>query len=254
MPPLFSVSEVDLTFHSKGSEIPALRNITLEVHEEEFVSLVGPSGCGKSTLLRIMCGVLPPTNGTVSFDGQRVDAPLRKVGMAFQDPLLLPWRTVLDNILLPIEIMGGEKRKHADKAMELLRLVGLNGFESRSPWELSGGMRQRGSLCRALIHDPKVLLLDEPFGALDAFTREELWLIIQRLTRERRCTTVFVTHDLRESIFLSDRVLVLSPRPGRVIHEEVISIKKPRDLPITYAPDFTAHEKTLREKIGRGTV
>lgn len=243
-----------MVFHSRDSRVSALENLTFDVYKDEFLCIVGPSGCGKSTLLRIACGLLPPTRGVVTFDGQRVHSPLRQVGMAFQDPLLLPWRTLLDNVLLPIEIMRGRKEKFVDKALELLKMAGLTGFEHKSPWELSGGMRQRGSLCRALIHDPKVLLLDEPFGALDAFTREELWLTIQRITREKQCTTIFVTHDLREAVFLSDRVLVLSPRPGRVIHEETIPFKKPRDLSIAYSSEFSDHERLLRERIGRPPV
>ncbi|MEM2897556.1 MAG: ABC transporter ATP-binding protein [Candidatus Bathyarchaeia archaeon] len=249
--PLFLLENVTFSFHSKKGEIKALNRVNLKVYEGEFLSIVGPSGCGKTTLLRLISGLLLPKEGGVFFKGERIYKPLKAVGFAFQDPLLLLWRTVIDNILLPIEVMKLAKQKYIEKAYELMKVVGLTGFEKRNPWELSGGMKQRVNLCRALIHDPIVLLLDEPFGALDAFTREELWLMIQRLTDKQQCTTILVTHDLREAIFLSDRVIVLSCRPGTVIHEEKILIPKPRTLKITYSENFIKHQLNLREMIGK---
>ena len=208
----------------------ALRDIRLTIAEGEFLALLGRSGCGKSTLLRIVAGLLPPTSGAVSIAGERVTGPRRDVALMFQRPALLPWRSVLDNVMLPVEVFGWGRRKHAAFARHLLDLVGLRGFEKRRPHELSGGMQQRVALCRALIQRPRVLLMDEPFSALDALTREELSGELQRVHMELGATTVFVTHSIDEAVLLADRVVVMSPRPGTVRGILGIDIPRPRAL------------------------
>jgi NitT/TauT family transport system ATP-binding protein len=236
----------------------AVEDITLTIRAGEFIAIVGPSGCGKSTFMKLCTGLRLPTQGTVAVDGKRVSAPLKIVGMAFQAPNLLPWRTTLDNVLLPLEIVepfrSNFKRKrdeYAARARALLKTVGLEGNESKFPWQLSGGMQQRASICRALIHQPKLLMLDEPFGALDAFTREELWCVLRDLWHERRFTVVLVTHDLREASFLADTVYCMSKRPGRIIAIKAIDLPRPRDLEVTYSERFTELVHELREHIGR---
>ena len=234
----------------------ALQGATLGVAAGEFVAVVGPSGCGKSTLMKVVTGLWPPTAGTVIVSGRKVAGPLSIVGMAFQNPTLLPWRKTLDNVMLPLEIvkphcerLRSQRAAYVAKARDLLALVGLKGFEDRFPWELSGGMQQRASLCRALIHDPSLLMLDEPFAALDMFTREELWLALQDVWLARRPTVILVTHDLREAVFLADRVLVMSARPGRIIAERTIALERPRRLHTTYEPYSVAIIHELREHI-----
>jgi NitT/TauT family transport system ATP-binding protein len=235
----------------------ALEGATLAVAAGEFVAVVGPSGCGKSTLMKVVTGLWHATAGTVTVGGQKVAGPLTIVGMAFQNPTLLPWRNTLDNVMLPLEIaqphrsrLRRERSAYIAKARDLVALVGLKGFEERFPWELSGGMQQRASLCRALIHDPSLLMLDEPFAALDMFTREELWLALQDVWLARRPTVILVTHDLREAVFLADRVLVMSARPGRIIAEQAIKLQRPRRLDTSYEPDAVAIVHKLREHIG----
>ena len=235
----------------------ALEGCTLSVAEGEFVAVVGPSGCGKSTLMRLVTGLWRPTAGGVVVDGREVGGPLSIAGMAFQNPSLLPWRTVLDNVLLPLEVvkphrsrLRRERAAYEAEARALLVLVGLAGFEHRFPWQLSGGMQQRASLCRALIHRPGLLLLDEPFGALDVFTREELWLVLQEVWRTRRPTVLLVTHDLREAVLLADRVLVMSARPGRIVAERAVPFGRPRALEGTYTPEFGALVGELRALVG----
>jgi NitT/TauT family transport system ATP-binding protein len=220
------------------------------------VAFVGPSGCGKSTLLKLISGLLLATRGTVRVDGRPVTAPLKNVGMAFQNPVLLPWRRVLDNVLLPLEIAKENREKLARdrpaweaKARDLLRTVGLTDVDDKHPRELSGGMRQRVSLCRALVHEPELLLLDEPFAALDAFTREEMWELHQTLHQHRRFTSVLVTHDLREAVFLSDTVYVLSTNPGRIAHVHRVALPFPRALADCYGPEGTALIGAMRDQI-----
>lgn len=234
----------------------ALKDANLSVRQGEFVAIVGPSGCGKSTLMKVITGLWPPSAGTVVVNGQRVTKALGFVGMAFQNPNLLPWRTTLSNVMLPLEIVEPHARKlrreynsYLSKARDLLKLVGLGQFETKSPWELSGGMQQRASLCRALIHDPPLLLLDEPFGALDMFTREELWLALQDLWLSRKPTVILVTHDLREAVFLADRVLVMSDRPGRIVAEHPVNIPRPRSLDTTFTPKAIEVIQALRDQI-----
>ena len=249
--------KVTLRYGEYGEGTLALQDTSLQVDRGEFVAVVGPSGCGKSTLMKVVTGLWPPTEGTVVVSGKQVDRPLNITGMAFQNPTLLPWRTTLANVMLPLEIVQPHasrlKREGATyeaKARDLLALVGLKGFEHQFPWQLSGGMQQRASLCRALIHDPSLLMLDEPFGALDMFTREELWLALQDLWLARLPTVIFVTHDLREAVFLADRVLVMSARPGRIIAEHRVDLPRPRDLAMTYQPYSTSLVHELREYIG----
>jgi NitT/TauT family transport system ATP-binding protein len=215
----------------RGSEpVEALRDVSVDVRPGEFVSLVGPSGCGKSTLLKMIAGLLAPTSGRISVDGTPVKTPRRSVGMMFQTPELFPWRTVLKNVLLPIEIFGHDKEHHRKRALELLELVGLEEFQKALPRELSGGMQQRVALCRSLMGEPRVLLMDEPFSALDALTRADLAVELQRIHIENASTVVFVTHSIDEAVLLADRVVVLSPRPGRIRKTVDIAIPRPRTL------------------------
>ncbi len=241
-------------FTKKEGTVTALRDINFDVVEGEFVSIVGPSGCGKTTLLKVVAGLLPPTEGEVLIRGQAIKGAQRDVGMAFQNPNLLQWRDTFGNVMLPVEILHLDPIGYREKCLELLKLVGLSGFERKFPWQLSGGMQQRVSLCRALIHDPNLLLLDEPFGALDAMTREEMNLELLKIWSVKRKTILFVTHSVPEAIFLSDRVLVLSKRPGTVIHVEGIELPRPRSLDMLATRTFLKHSNTLREKIGAKVV
>jgi NitT/TauT family transport system ATP-binding protein len=217
---------VSRTFTGRSGTVEALRNVSLEVADGEFVAVVGRSGCGKSTLLRLIAGLLPASAGRVEVEGELVVKPRRDVSMMFQKPALLPWRTVLDNVLLPVQIFGWRSRQYRQRAHQLIELTGLTGFEKRLPHELSGGMQQRVALCRALIARPRVMLMDEPFSALDPLIREELSIELQRIHMEQEATTVFVTHSIDEAVLLADRVVVLSPRPGRV--REIIDVRIPR--------------------------
>ena len=235
----------------------AVEDITLSTGDGEFIAIVGPSGCGKSTFMKLATGLKRPTRGTVIIDGREVTGPLKIVGMAFQAPTLLPWRTTLQNVMLPLEIvepyrsqLKARRAEFEAKAKKLLATVGLAGYEDKFPWQLSGGMQQRASICRALIHEPKMLLLDEPFGALDAFTREELWNVLRDLWQLQRFNVILVTHDLREAVYLADTVYVMSKRPGRIIARREIDLPRPRDLEITYTEPFTAIVHELRERIG----
>ncbi|RZU02387.1 ABC transporter ATP-binding protein [Rivibacter subsaxonicus] len=235
----------------------AVEAIDLKVRQGEFIAIVGPSGCGKSTFMKLATGLKMPSRGRILIDGQPVAGPLKITGMAFQAPSLLPWRTTLDNVLLPLEIVepyrSSFKRKRAEyveRARTLLQSVGLGGYEERFPWQLSGGMQQRASICRALIHEPKMLLLDEPFGALDAFTREELWNALRDLWTRQRFNVILVTHDLREAVYLADTVYVMSRSPGRINARREIDLPRPRELDITYTPAFTDIVHELRGHIG----
>ncbi len=235
----------------------AVEDITLQVGAGEFIAIVGPSGCGKSTFMKLATGLRMPSKGTVLIDGREVAGPLKITGMAFQSSSLLPWRTTLDNVLLPLEIVEpyrsifrARRDEYAAKARALLESVGLGGYEERYPWQLSGGMQQRASICRALIHEPKMLLLDEPFGALDAFTREELWCILRDLHAAQRFNVILVTHDLREAVFLADTVYVMSRSPGRLLARRAIELARPRPLELTYSKEFTDIVLELREHIG----
>jgi len=244
-PPCVELQNVSLNYFSGGKYVHALDALSLSIRQGEFVAIAGPSGCGKTTILKLVAGLLPPTKGQVLIDGRPVKGPQKNVGMAFQNPILLPWRSALENVLLPLEIVQphrqqfrDNRRAYEEQALRLLRTVGLEGFTDRPPYELSGGMQQRVSLCRALIHQPEILVLDEPFAALDAFTREELWGVLQALWMDRRCTVIMVTHDLREAAFLASRVCVMSKRPGRLVHETLIDLPRPRSLENTFEPAF----------------
>ncbi|MCW5772015.1 MAG: ABC transporter ATP-binding protein [Rhodospirillaceae bacterium] len=247
---------VSLDYRNERETVHALGDATLSIRRGEFIAVVGPSGCGKSTLMKLVTGLLPPTTGDVFVRGSRVMRPIKGVGMAFQNATLMPWRTTRDNILLPFEVVEPHKRRfrrnradYAAKADALLASVGLAGFGDKFPWQLSGGMQQRSNLCRALIHEPELLMLDEPFGALDAFTREELWGIMQKLWLERGFTAILVTHDLREAVYLADTVYVMSKRPGRIVVTKRIDIPRPRSLETTFEPHFVDIVHALREHI-----
>ena len=250
-----AIKNVELGYGRK-TRFLALKDLNLEIKRGEFAAVVGRSGCGKSSLMKLVSGLLLPTEGTVEVDGKLLDGPLKIVGMAFQNPTLLPWRTVLSNVMLPFEIVDEHRHRvrtqrssYRKKARALLRSVGLEGFENKYPWQLSGGMQQRASLCRALVHQPDLLMLDEPFGALDAFTREELWDVLQNLWINRKFTTILVTHDLREAVYLADRVFVMSERPGRILATYDVPIERPRRSEMTFGPAFLDIVHTLREQI-----
>jgi NitT/TauT family transport system ATP-binding protein len=248
--PLIEARHVGLLYSAADDgTVEALRDLDYAVAPSEFVSFIGPSGCGKTTLLKLMSGLMSPSSGEIRFKGEQVSDPPPGIGMAFQDALLLPWRNVIDNVLLPVEIVRRPTNTDRDKARDLLASVGLDGFDTSASWQLSGGMRQRVSLCRALIRDPEVLLLDEPFAALDAFTREDLWGVLEKLRLKTRCTMVLITHQLNEAVFLSDRILVLSRRPGQIVHEERVRASVPRPVNYAYSPEFTAHVDAIRRRI-----
>ena len=254
--PAVALHDVGFGYVTARGVTQALTGVSLEVPRGSTVAFVGPSGCGKSTLLKLIAGLLTATAGSIVVDGQPVGGPLKNVGMAFQNPVLLPWRSVLDNVLLPLEILrengdprASEARQWRDRAVALLATVGLIGAELRQPRELSGGMRQRVSLCRALIHTPALLLLDEPFAALDAFTREEMWELYQRLRAQREFTGVLVTHDLREAVFLADTIYVLASDPGRIAHVHHVTLPRPRTLAQVYDVEGTELMRRMREQI-----
>lgn len=254
-----------------GAGTVALDHTTLGIDEGDFVALVGPSGCGKSTILKLVAGLLRPSAGAVIAGGREVGAagtkpaagahaspsPRLRIGLAFQNPTMLPWLTIRDNVMIPLKIVdpfrqdfsAKKKGEYTDRVEALLAQVGLKGFGEKRPWQLSGGMLQRASLCRALIHDPELLLLDEPFGALDQFTREELWDIMQKLWMDRRPTVLLVTHDLRESAYLANRICVMSSRPGRILETRDVGFARPRTLESSYAPEFATLVQQLRMRI-----
>lgn len=248
--------ELDRVSLSYGGGTLAVDGLSLTVEQGQFAAVVGPSGCGKSTLMKLVTGLMPPTRGGVIVDGHEVAGPLKICGMGFQNPTLLPWRTTLGNLMLPLEIvkphrhkLRRERTQYEAEAKRLLASVGLAGFEDKFPWQLSGGMQQRVSLCRALIHGPKLLMLDEPFGALDAFTREELWAVLQDVWMERKFTGILVTHDLREAVYLADVVYVMTARPGRVMSVHKIDLPRPRNLETTFTPEFGRLVHALRDEI-----
>jgi NitT/TauT family transport system ATP-binding protein len=240
--PLIDVRSLSKSFGT----MQALKEVSFEIKRGEFVSLLGPSGCGKSTLMMILVGLYSADHGQVQIAGRTIIEPFIDVGIVFQNPELLEWRTALQNILLQIEIRKLPRRQYAARATELLDQVGLAGFEDKLPFELSGGMRQRVALCRALIHDPKILLMDEPFGALDALTRDQMNLDLQRIWLEKRKTAIFVTHSIDEAVFLSDRVIVMTPRPGRIAEIFDIDLPRPRTLNVKETPAFNDYAARIR--------
>jgi NitT/TauT family transport system ATP-binding protein len=256
--PFVEVEDVTLRYPAQGAEegTLAVEGLSLAVGEGEFVAVVGPSGCGKSSLMKLATGLTFPSEGAIRVAGKPVTGPVSVAGMAFQNPVMLPWRLTLDNVLLPLEVVEPHRRQvrrrraeYRARAEALLAQVGLAGQGGKYPWQLSGGMQQRASLCRALIHEPALLMLDEPFGALDAFTREELWQVIRDLQAEKRCTTILVTHDLREAVFLADRILVMSARPGRVIVDRRVDLPRPRPIEVQYEAAFADLVHELRGHI-----
>jgi NitT/TauT family transport system ATP-binding protein len=250
-----AVERVSKVYPARDGHVVALRDVTLTVAPGEFVSLVGPSGCGKTTLLMMTAGLVPYSSGQIRVGGAPVERPQTNVGIVFQEPTLLPWRTVLANVMLQAEIRHLPKDVYRGRARELLSAVGLSGFEDKLPDELSGGMRQRVSLVRALIHDPPLLMMDEPFGALDAITRDQMNIDIQRLWLERPHTVLFVTHSVPEAIFLSDRIVVMTPRPGEVDREILVPLPRPRTLEMREAPEFATLAGEIRELfLSRGVL
>ncbi len=255
---ILEFDHVGLEYIVHGQPRRIIEDVTFNIHQGEFISIVGPSGCGKTSILRMVSGLNPAPIGEVRFQKQKITKPLKNVGIAFQNPVLLPWRNTLDNILLPLEVVEPYKRDfrkniamYTRAAQELLATVGLQDFQKNFPWQLSGGMRQRASLCRALIHQPEILLLDEPFGALDAFTKEDMWSMLQELWLRVRCSAVMITHDLREAVYLSDRVLVMGPRPSSIIYELPIDLPRPRTLEICLSDDFNHLFSDVRRHIRR---
>jgi len=251
MQQLIEIKNVSLSYDTADGKLPVLDGFDMSVPEGGFVAVVGPSGCGKSTLTRLIAGLMKPDSGEVWLDGQQVSSPRATVGMAFQNPVLLEWRSILKNITLPLEIIPTKlnKTEQEERARSLLSLVGLEGFEQKRPSELSGGMRQRASLCRALIHQPDVLILDEPFGALDAFTREDLWQIMHEVKEREPFTGVMITHDLRESIYLADQVVVMSGRPAKTQYVLDLPVKGARSIETLYTPEAAERLKLLRHEI-----
>jgi NitT/TauT family transport system ATP-binding protein len=254
---IIQLDRVGVVYQTASGPVEALREIDLGVGEGEFVSVVGPSGCGKSTLLRVIAGLRPMTSGAVTVDGVSVTSPIPKVGMVFQASVLLRWRTIIDNVLLPAELAGLNPRSYRQRADELLDLVGLSEFSQKYPKELSGGMQQRASLCRALLLDPPLLLMDEPFGALDAMTRDEMNLELLRIWGETggdtgRKTIVFVTHSIPEAVFLSDRIVVMSARPGQITDTVEIDLPRPRLVETRIAPEFGKHSLDIFEMLTQG--
>ncbi len=248
---IVDIRGVTHAYRTPDGPLPVLRDLSLGIPQGAFAAVVGPSGCGKSTLTRLIAGLMKPDTGEVWLHGERVKGPRKTVGMAFQNPVLLEWRTILQNVVLPLEIVAPTmpRRRKEERARELLALVGLAGFEDKRPSELSGGMRQRASLCRAIVHKPDILIMDEPFGALDAFTREDLWQIMHGLRREEPFTALLITHDLRESIFLADEVIVLSGRPATAQYRMTVPGGTGRTLDDLYTPEAAERLNILRHQI-----
>jgi len=241
---------VEKTYRTRrGDVVRAVEDVTLHVAENEFVTLVGPSGCGKSTLLRLVAGLTPATRGAIRVRDTAVREPFPDVGFVFQQPVLLPWRSVLDNVLFSVEMLGQPPRQYRKQAADLLELTGLGGFETKYPRELSGGMQQRVAICRALLPDPSLLLMDEPFGALDAMTREEMSLELLRVWEERRKTILFVTHSIPEAILLADRVVVMTARPGRIARVLTIDLPRPLTMELEFDPRFKSASDEVRRLI-----
>ena len=246
---------VSKTYRSREGDVPSLRPLDFRIDEGEFFVVVGPSGCGKSTLLKMISGLLPPSTGEIKVEGVPVTKPHGNVGIVFQSAMLLPWRTVLGNVMLPIDMKRLPRDKYLPRARELLKTVGLAGFENKLPWQLSGGMQQRASICRALVHDPKIMLMDEPFGALDAMTREKMNVELQRIQRETGKTVLLITHSIPEAVFLADRILVMTERPGAIAAIYDVPLPRPRTLDIMADPLFVALTQTIRQHFSsQGTL
>jgi NitT/TauT family transport system ATP-binding protein len=251
--PFVELREVSCQYRTRTGPVLAVDRLSLQAQEKEFLAILGPSGCGKSTLLKMVAGLIPPSTGSILVDGQPVTQPLESLGMVFQSPVLLRWRTVLRNVLFPAEATGHDDTAMRERAMDLLRLVGLAGFEDKYPHELSGGMAQRVSLARALLLDPNLLLMDEPFGALDALTREEMGMELLRIWQERPKTILFVTHSISESVLLADRVIVMTARPGRLAADVPVDLPRPRTGRMRTMPRFVAIVAALQDEMGIAT-
>lgn len=250
---MIRIVNVSKTYESvDGEAVGAISNLNLDVAENEFLAIVGPSGCGKSTLLKLIVGLLPVTTGEIYVKDEVVHGPHTDFGMVFQEPVLLPWRNIRDNVMFPIEILGKKDRDYGEEAQRLLNLVGLGGFEDKAPYELSGGMQQRAAICRALIHDPAVLVMDEPFGALDAMTREEMGAELLRIWDQRKKTVIFVTHSIREAVWLADRVVVMTARPSRIADVVTIDLPRPRTPHMQFLPEFGAYVESIGSAIAGG--
>lgn len=259
-PTLLEFDRVGLEYRVDGQPRRIIDEISLSIAQGEFVSFVGPSGCGKTSILRMVSGLSPAPIGEIRIRDKKITKPLKNVGIAFQNPVLLPWRNTLDNVLLPLEVVQPYKRESKDpkrrevfvrQAQELLATVGLQDFQKQFPWQLSGGMRQRASLCRGLIHQPEILLLDEPFGALDAFTREEMWVMLQELWMRVKCVCILITHDLREAVFLSDTVYVMGPRPSSIVYKVKVNLPRPTNLDMILSDEFNHIVAEIRRHIHR---
>ena len=243
---LIEVDGVAKIYETADGPVESLKPLSFAIGDGEFIAVVGPSGCGKSTLLKMIAGLLPVSAGEIRLGGVRVDGPPDNVGIVFQSAVLLAWRSVFDNVMLQIEMRGLSKAQYRSKAHALIEMVGLSGFENKHPWQLSGGMQQRAAICRALVHDPAVLLMDEPFGALDAMTREKMNLELQRIWFETRKTVLFITHSIPEAVFLADRVLVMSERPGAIAAIYDVRLARPRSLRVMGDPDFVDLAQAIR--------
>jgi NitT/TauT family transport system ATP-binding protein len=244
---LVRISNLEKKYQTRdGKAIHALADVNLDIEEGEFVSIVGPSGCGKTTLLKILTGVLSRSSGDILIAGSKLSGPSREIGVVFQAPVLLPWRTVLENVMVPIHIQSRDKQEFEARARRLLAMVGLAGFEDKYPSELSGGMQQRVGICRALVHDPSFLLMDEPFGALDAMTRETMNEELQRIWQESKKTVLLVTHSIPEAVYLADRVIVMTPRPGRIVEVIKVDLPRPRVLAMHNTPEFGTYVSAIR--------
>lgn len=259
-PPLLEFDRIGLQYPVEGGMRRIIEEISLTIAPGEFVSFVGPSGCGKTSILRMVSGLAPAPIGEIRFRDKKITKPMKNVGIAFQNPVMMPWRNTLKNVMLPLEVVQPYKRESKDpkkreqfirSAQELLTTVGLKDFQEQFPWQLSGGMRQRASLCRALIHQPEILLLDEPFGALDAFTREEMWVMLQDLWMRVKCVCILITHDLREAVFLSDTVYVMGPRPSSIVYKLKVNLPRPTTLEMMLSDEFNHLVADLRRHIHR---
>ena len=252
--PIIDLADVTVRY---GAGTLALSSTDLRIEQGEFVALVGPSGCGKSTILKLVAGLLQPSSGGLIVAGRESPAGAVRIGLAFQNPTMMPWLNIRDNVMMPLKIVEPFRRDYArkkrgefaERAEALLARVGLAGMGDKRPWQLSGGMLQRASLCRALIHEPQLLLLDEPFGALDSFTREELWALTQQLWLDKKPTVLLVTHDLREAAYLATRICVMTSRPGRILEDRAVDFPRPRTLEMSYAPEFASLVQALRMRI-----
>jgi NitT/TauT family transport system ATP-binding protein len=244
---VIAASAVGKTYRAaKDRSVEALADISLSIRDGEFLSIVGPSGCGKSTFLSIVAGLIPASTGTIAVAGKQVTEPSIDVGIVFQSALLLDWRTVLENVMVPIEVMGLPRKEYRQRALDLLEMSGLSAFAQHYPWQLSGGMQRRAAICRALVFDPPILLLDEPFGALDAMTRDYMNIELMRIWQRNRKTVMLITHSIQEAVLLSDRVVVMSPAPGRILKIIDVDIPRPRSLEVIASPRFGAIANEIR--------